>query len=471
MRRRVFWKCIPACFNAVTIEDAKIVINNISTKSNILSVTFLFVSLTLGSCASNQPKSKNMQIRYEAYTADRIAFADAESLDTEESYIEYLTHYPRGIFQKRATNRLNFMSEERRSEHLTYISAKENKTIEEYQRYVGKYPNGSHYYQAKAEMDLLVAARDEERKKEKRLYESAKKSNSAAKRYKSYLKKYPRGTFYKQAKIELKLLDKARTKREMSISELPAGISFEQLHKDRVNASVLFSLLQDIEYIEKGQFEKNAELETRKRNALKKLDETYFLEMEEFRMSYDADSEVWNLKLEHGDYSYENTWLNTNKNIEFLVRSETDTGSYIGSNAFGASVKVTSNKTNEYLLAITNRSVVKALKRRFGSGQDNIFKTSMPIQKAKSMAHIEFEVYALFVLDFDGKFQDKKWLKSDSMNGAIFTDNYVSEATITSPWDVKVNKKYIRVNPRGIVVRSKDGVYMNYMQIAYSGPI
>lgn len=90
---------------------------------------------------------KQFLLRYPDSSFHQIAAADREilswqqanKLNSEDKYLEYLKEYPQGKYAKRAQENIEMLREDR-----AWKTAKQGNVIEAYEIYLKKYPNGKH---------------------------------------------------------------------------------------------------------------------------------------------------------------------------------------------------------------------------------------------------------------------------------------------------------------------------------------
>ncbi|NNU78814.1 hypothetical protein HMH01_00050 [Halovulum dunhuangense] len=148
--------------------------------------------------------------------ADRDAWATAQGTDSVEAYRRYLDRYPRGIFARRAEERIAVLEAER-ADRQDWARAQDADTIAGYRRYLDAHPDGLFVERARERIVALGGDVESPRERADRETWAAAQSQDTIAAYSDYLDRYPRGMFAERAENRIEALRDASREEERAV--------------------------------------------------------------------------------------------------------------------------------------------------------------------------------------------------------------------------------------------------------------
>lgn len=194
---------------------------------------------------------------------DTLSFVQARKVDNVQSYQEYLSNYPSGIYKEEADRLLR----EKRAESLErekelYLKANSERSLSAYREYAQQYPEGKKIQEVKAVIDKLEAMAADST-----LFSSALVKNTIS-AYQHYVATYPAGQYVPEAKDSISNHADRRLKREAALyKDAKAQRTIESYYAyvnefpDGEHIDEISSSLKDLEAKEAREQEKSARMD------------------------------------------------------------------------------------------------------------------------------------------------------------------------------------------------------------------
>ncbi len=142
-------------------------------------------------------------------TLDTQEWKKALSIDTQYAYKNYLYKYSNGVYKDKAQKKIDYFIkiEAKEADKRAWEKAKKKNSKKSYEKYLMSYYNGIYSHEAKRKVDEFIRLEKEEHRlavaKEKETWELVCRKDTKED-YKNYLKFYPNGIYYNEAKKKIK---------------------------------------------------------------------------------------------------------------------------------------------------------------------------------------------------------------------------------------------------------------------------